>query len=156
MVPLLAILALLGAAGVVLLYRLGDRIDAILRDNYDSVIYMERLKEALERIDSSFAFALAGREQSARQQFEQQWPPFLDNLRREQGNITLAGEQELVERLTQLAGRYRYLGAGFYAPCAGSGRRRRPVGRAGRVARGDDGLGSRRPVPPAQRRLFRS
>src|SRR5438046_2780192 len=81
--PLLVLLAILGGAGVVLLYRLGGRIDAILRENYDSVLYMERLKEALERIDSSFTFALAGKEEKARPQFAEQWTPYLDNLRHE-------------------------------------------------------------------------
>src|SRR5579859_5518575 len=62
LLPLLVLMAVLGGAGVVLLLRLGGSIGAILRENYDSVVYMERLKEDLERIDSSFTFALAGRE----------------------------------------------------------------------------------------------
>ena len=49
LLPLLAVLVILGGAGVALLHRLGGRIDAILRENYDSVIAMERLTEALER-----------------------------------------------------------------------------------------------------------
>src|SRR6202030_2065429 len=65
LLPLLALLALLGGASVVLLHRLSGSIDAILRENYDSVIYMERLKESLERIDSSFTFTLAGQEEKA-------------------------------------------------------------------------------------------
>ena len=44
LVPLLALLLILGSAGVVLLYRLGTRVDAILRENYDSVIAMEHLR----------------------------------------------------------------------------------------------------------------
>ena len=67
--PLLALLALLGSAAAVLLHRLGDRINAILRENYDSVRYMERLNEATDRIDSSFLLALAGLEDKARQQY---------------------------------------------------------------------------------------
>src|SRR5262245_35055319 len=68
LVPLLVLLAVLGGAGVVLLYRLGGSIDLILRENYDSVVAMERLNEATERIDSSFQFALAGQETKAREQ----------------------------------------------------------------------------------------
>ncbi|HEV3260652.1 MAG TPA: hypothetical protein VG013_27610, partial [Gemmataceae bacterium] len=67
LVPLLVLLAVVGAAGVVLIYRLGGSIDAILRENYDSVVAMERLNEALERVDSSFQFALAGEERKARE-----------------------------------------------------------------------------------------
>ena len=43
LVPLLLLLAVLGSAGVVLLYQLGNSTGAILRENYDSVIAMERL-----------------------------------------------------------------------------------------------------------------
>ncbi len=58
--PLLVLLAVLGSAGAWLLYDLGGRIDVILRENYESVLAMQHLNEALERIDSSFEFALAG------------------------------------------------------------------------------------------------
>ena len=61
MVPLFALLVALGGTGTILIYHLGNSIDAILRENYDSVVYMRDLNEALERIDSSFQFALAGR-----------------------------------------------------------------------------------------------
>src|SRR5256885_11997978 len=93
LLPLMILLAVLGSAGVWLLQRLGGRIDVILRENYDSVLYMERLHEALERIDSSFSFALADRPQQARQQYDEQWPVLQNYLVKEQGNVTLPGEQ---------------------------------------------------------------
>ncbi|MBL8797775.1 MAG: diguanylate cyclase, partial [Planctomycetia bacterium] len=91
LLPLLLLLAIVGSAGAVLLHQLGGRIDAILRENYRSVIYMERFNEALERIDSSFQFALAGREEQARQQYLANWEALRDNLRKERDNITLPG-----------------------------------------------------------------
>lgn len=114
LVPLLALLAAMGSVGAVLLYRLGNNIDAILRENYRSVIYMERLNESLERIDSSFQFALAGREETARQQYEANWPLLRENLRLEQENITIEGERELVSQLTTLTEHYRARGEAFY------------------------------------------
>src|SRR5690349_16202751 len=87
--PFLVLIMVLGGTAVILLHRLGDRIAGILRDNYDSVRYMERLKEALERIDSSFTFALAGQEDKAREQFHNQWPTFEKYLGQEHQNITL-------------------------------------------------------------------
>jgi PAS domain S-box-containing protein len=123
LLPLLALLAALGAAGVLLLDQLGGRIDAILRENYDSVIYMERLKESLERLDSSFTLALAGKEKEARTQYEFQWGPYLDNLHKEQSNITLPGEDELVKRLTAVTERYRRQGDAFYTRPAGDKQR---------------------------------
>ena len=61
LIPLLFLLAVIGRRGIVLLLRLGNSVDAILRENYVSVIAMERLNEAVERIDSSYQFALSGR-----------------------------------------------------------------------------------------------
>jgi PAS domain S-box-containing protein len=123
LLPLLALIALLGGAAVLLLYRLGGRIDDILHENYDSVLYMERLNEALERIDSSFQFALAGREDKAKEQHEESWKAYRDSLRDEQGNITLPGEAELVEQLTRLTEDYRRQAKQFYARRAGSSER---------------------------------
>lgn len=54
LVPLLALVVVLGTAALMLLSRLAGRIDAILRENYDSIIAMERLNEALERIGVGF------------------------------------------------------------------------------------------------------
>jgi signal transduction histidine kinase len=114
LITLLVMPAVVGGTAVFLLDRLSLRIDAILRENYDSVIYMERLNEALERIDSSFQFALAGEEDKARKQYADNWPPYLKNLEKEQGNITIEGEGELVAQLTDLTNRYRRLGEAFY------------------------------------------
>jgi two-component system, NtrC family, sensor histidine kinase KinB len=115
MVPLFALLVMLGATGIYLIYDLGNRIDEILRENYDSVVYMRDLNEALGRIDSSFQFALAGREKTSSDQYESNWKQFLGGLSKEQNNITLPGERELVEKLTDLSNRYRILGDAFFA-----------------------------------------
>jgi signal transduction histidine kinase len=130
LLPLLALIAVLGIAAVLLLHRLGNQIDvmggrvgAILHENYDSVLYMERLNEALERIDSSFQFALANRESKARTQYAENWAAFNDRLRQEQNNITIPGEGDLVARLTALAEQYRRQGDAFYARPAGDPRR---------------------------------
>jgi PAS domain S-box-containing protein len=123
LLPLLGLLVALGGSAAVLIHRLGGRADLILRENYRSVLYMERLKEALERIDSSYAFALAGQEEKAKTQYREQWLPFRDNLGLEQDNITLPGEGELVEELTALTEKYRRIGNVFYAKSAGDPRR---------------------------------
>ncbi len=123
LVPLLILPALVGVAGVVLLERLSQRIDLILRENYDSVRYMQRLNEALERIDSSFGFALAGREDKARAQYATFWPQYLAELRSEEGNITLPGEQGAVDELATLTREYQARGKEFYDLPAGDQRR---------------------------------
>lgn len=120
LLPLLLLLVGLGGAAVALLYHVGERIDGILRENYDSVIYMEHLNEALERIDSSFQFTLAGKEDEARQQFQANWSQYDDNLSKEAANITIhPAEDRLVARLTDLTQHYRAAGQAFYAGGAG-------------------------------------
>ena len=56
-----------------------DRRDP--RQNYDSVVYMRDLNEALERIDSSFQFALAGREKQSHKQYQANWKLFEESHR---------------------------------------------------------------------------
>lgn len=122
LVPLLLLVAVLGTAGILLLLRLSNSINEILRENYDSVIAMERLNEALERIDSSYQFTLSGRVEQARRQYETNWKIYRDNLQFEQNNITLDGERELVERLTALTEEYRRRGDVFFADETDAGR----------------------------------
>jgi two-component system, NtrC family, sensor histidine kinase KinB len=112
--PLVVLFALLGGAGILLLYRVGARIDRILRENYDSVTYMVELNEALERIDSSFNLALLGQEETAREMYERNWKKYQDNLLAERHNITLPGEKELVDELVRLTDLYRAEGDAFY------------------------------------------
>src|SRR6478752_2027854 len=67
--PLLAIMVGLGLWAVVMFSRLGGNIDVILRENYRSVLAAQRMKEALERMDSALLFAIGGQEARAREQF---------------------------------------------------------------------------------------
>jgi hypothetical protein len=123
-VPLGLLLSALGVVGWMQLDRTAGQIDAILQENYKSVQAMFRLNEALERMDSSFQFALSadpGREVEARQQFEANWALFEEQFRIEANNITIfPTEQELVERLRALKDEYRRHGIAFFAIPQGS------------------------------------
>src|SRR5438067_2358718 len=112
--PSLVLPAALGAAGIVLLGRVSNRIDDILRENYESVVFMVGLNEALERIDSSFNYALLGRVEDARQDYRRSWEEYERNLAGEGRNITiLPHEQVLFDRLEELTARYRARGEEF-------------------------------------------
>jgi two-component system, NtrC family, sensor histidine kinase KinB len=116
MIPLFALLLALGGTATFLIYHLRDRIDRILRENYDSVRYMRDLNEALERIDSSFQITLAGREKDTRKQYEDNWKIFDDSVTNEKNNITIFPiEAELAEKLINLSRRYRQQGDKFFA-----------------------------------------
>ncbi len=125
LLPVLILLCILGGAGVLLLRQLGGSIDVILRENYDSVIAMQDLKESLERIDSSFQFMLVAQgvqdqqerhalAKRARQQFDENWDKFEHAQAKEQANVTIhPTEDGLVEKLTALSRRYREQGQAF-------------------------------------------
>jgi signal transduction histidine kinase len=111
--PFVLLVAGLGAGGVLLLGRVGGHIGRILRENYDSVLFMVGLNEALERIDSSFQFALAGRD-DARKAYDRNWLQYDDYLDKERHNISEPGERELVEQLEELTAEYRKQGDRFF------------------------------------------
>ena len=114
MLPLFTLLVALGMTGTFLIRNLGKQVDDIIHENYDSVIFMRDLNEALERIDSSFQFALVGREKQSYKQYQENWDKYQESLKREQGNITLPDEGELVAQLTDLSKTYRAMGDAFY------------------------------------------
>ncbi len=106
LVPTLAILVLLGLGAIIMFYRLGGNIDVILRENFTSVLAAQGMKEAIERMDSGLMFAVGGREQHGREQFDANRPRFLNHLKDEQAHITLPGEAELAEELERLFKQY--------------------------------------------------
>ncbi len=114
MVPLFVLLVALGTTGTFLIYYLGRQVDDILHENYDSVVFMRDLNEALGRIDSSFQFSLAGLEEPSFDQYQENWKKYRECLDREQHNVTVPGEQELVDRLANLSRVYQVLGDTFY------------------------------------------
>ena len=115
MLPLFVLLVALGTTATILIYHLGDQVGKILTENYDSVVYMRDLNEALERIDSSFQFALAGREEQSEKQYQKNWQAYQRCLDKEQNNITVPGEGELDEKLNELSKAYHDLGNTFFA-----------------------------------------
>lgn len=96
-----AALLLMAAVALRSLSDLGGAVDRILRENYRSVIACGEMLEALERQDSAAMFATAGRDDLARPMLAAHRDAFAAALRVEAGNITLAGEGELVRALTR-------------------------------------------------------
>jgi two-component system, NtrC family, sensor histidine kinase KinB len=115
LLPTLAILVALGLWAIVMFYHLGGNIDVILRENFRSVLAAEGMKEAIERMDSGLLFTVAGREPLGREQFAKYRTRFEEQLRIEQGNITLPGEQELADDLERLFRKYLASAERFFA-----------------------------------------
>ncbi len=106
---LLVIILVIGIQSIVHLSNLGESIDVILRENYQSVIACQEMKEALERIDSGVLFTLQGYTQKGNELIGKNKQAFEKALRIELNTITLAGEGEKANLLKQQFGRYEMM-----------------------------------------------
>ena len=97
--PIALALVVLGVFSVVAISYLGSHSQTILKDNYRSVLAAQRMKEAIERMDSAALFLVAGQRQKALEQMAKHRPIFEAELKVQEGNITEAGEKEFTEGL---------------------------------------------------------
>jgi two-component system, NtrC family, sensor histidine kinase KinB len=97
--PLALALALVGVMSVATLADLARSGERILADNYRSVLAAQRMKEAIERIDSAALFLVIGEEALGLRQGAENRPRFEAELRVEEQNITEPGEQEAAVEL---------------------------------------------------------
>ena len=91
-----AALASLGAWSAWRLEQAGAISQRILSENYESVVAALSMKESLERQDSAALFAQLGRTERARRQLEEHRRRFDAAFARAAGNITEAGEREVI------------------------------------------------------------
>ena len=92
----LALVVLVGGWGITNLRRLGKASEAILKENYNSILAAENTIEALERQDSAVLLFLLENRDRGSQQFQNNQIEFLKWLGRAEGNITIPGEAEIV------------------------------------------------------------
>jgi NtrC-family two-component system sensor histidine kinase KinB len=97
--PLALALVLFAIAAVRTLSALGAHSEDILKDNFRSVLAAQRMKDALERVDSAVLFILAGHRDLARAQLDDNRRSFETELLVEEHNITEAGEAEVARHL---------------------------------------------------------
>ncbi|MBI3957289.1 MAG: HAMP domain-containing protein [Chloroflexi bacterium] len=76
--------------------RLGSASDAILRENYRSILAAENMMGALERQDSAILLLMLGYGEEGLEQFQRNEIEFLQWLARARDNITIEGEAEIV------------------------------------------------------------
>ena len=97
--PIAIALALVGIFSVIVVSYLGSHSQTILKDNYRSVLAAQRMKEAIERMDSGALFIVAGERQKGLEQAEKNRPIFEAELKVQEGNITESGEKEFTAGL---------------------------------------------------------
>jgi len=98
--PLVAALAAVGVGAVWTLASLGRYSEAILRDNYRSVLAAQRMKDAIERMhDAATATLIADTRAPLAAAAAAQQQRFEEELRVEEGNVTEPGERDAARRL---------------------------------------------------------
>jgi len=86
---LFLVILIIGGLGAFFIYRIGSESKAILKDNYDSIIFSKSMMEALDEMNAG--------EKGAFQKFEV-------NLSKQEKNITEQGEKELTGEIRTSAG----------------------------------------------------
>jgi NtrC-family two-component system sensor histidine kinase KinB len=97
------LLLIVAAVGVVSIHTLNESSQAIariLRENYDSVAACDHMKAAQEKLDRQAELCLLEDRPDVCKRSETVLSEFEKNLRIQQGNVTLPGEQELSDKLT--------------------------------------------------------
>jgi NtrC-family two-component system sensor histidine kinase KinB len=102
-----ALMALVVAWAVTNLVFLGKATDAILSENYRSIIAAENMVDALERQDSGILLMFLGGADKGIAQFRENEAVFLEWLARAKDNITVQGEAGLVQSIEANYAKYR-------------------------------------------------
>jgi signal transduction histidine kinase len=97
--PMAIAVAVVGVLASVTNGKLGRNSELILKDNYRSVLAAQRMKEAIERIDSAALFIVAGEQEAGARQSEEYIPRFERELETQEGNVTEAGEPQATRAL---------------------------------------------------------
>ncbi|MCU0579945.1 MAG: PAS domain-containing sensor histidine kinase, partial [Desulfobacterota bacterium] len=103
------LLGLVVAWAVSNLIALGQASEAILRENYRSILAAENMIDALERQDSAVLLMFLGDSPTGRRQFRENEADFLMWLVRAKDNITISGEEKLLQTIESGYARYREL-----------------------------------------------
>ncbi len=109
----LMILVIVGLMSVRTVTLSSKAIERIFRENYDSVAASFKMKGVLERLDRIAEFSLWEAPEDTLQETKSSIIEFEKNLKFQQGNVTVHGEQELTDRLSGLWNTYRSEVEGF-------------------------------------------
>ncbi|MGA9179227.1 MAG: ATP-binding protein [Desulfobacterales bacterium] len=102
-----AFMGLVVAWAVTNLVSLGKATDAILHENYRSILAAENMVDELERQDSGILIMFLGAGEKGIDQFRESEKVFLEWLARAKDNTTIQGEAELVQSIETDYSKYR-------------------------------------------------
>jgi NtrC-family two-component system sensor histidine kinase KinB len=104
--PLLLALVVIGVVGSLTASELGRGSQMILRENYRSVLALQRMLESLDQLDSAALFRIAGERELTREQASAYRARFEQELGVQQSNVTEPGEAEQTRALAGSWARY--------------------------------------------------
>ena len=104
---LLIIVTSVGIHSALQLKELGHSVDVVLRENYESVLACQEMKESLDRMDSGAVFVVLGHEKEGKELLATNEPRFARALEKELHNVTIPGEREKAALLQQLYRQYQ-------------------------------------------------
>ncbi len=106
--PLIVALLLIGIISAVTTHKIGETSQIILKDNFRSVLAVEKMKEALERIDSAvLLIIIEDHRKDGEDIIDEYLNTFEHELKIQLNNITEKGEKEATELLNSLWYEYK-------------------------------------------------
>lgn len=106
LIALLVLIFVIGAVMIIQVKHLGNSIDVILRENYQSVILCQRFNDTLEKINDNFLRAFAENSNADSKFLREQLEELKKIWRAERANITVEGEKEQVAEVERLLADY--------------------------------------------------
>ena len=104
---LLLIICVIGVKNIIQVTDLGGAIDSILRENYESVLACQTMKESLERMDDGALSIILGDRREGLRAIDQEAVRFEKALNIELNNITLKDEGRMAQHLKGLYEQYK-------------------------------------------------
>ena len=95
----LALVVLISGWGITNLRRLGKASEAILQENYNSILAAENTIDSIERQDSAVLLFLLENQDRGSEQFRRNQIEFLKWLGRAESNITIPGEEDIIDSI---------------------------------------------------------
>lgn len=117
MIPTVLALVCVGLTAAYTISDLGLHSQRILKDNYRSVLAIQRITNSIERLDSGMLFSLSGKPEEGARMIREFRPLVEEEIRIEESNVTESGEAELAKKMRSLWNEYQTL----YDDAAGLG-----------------------------------
>lgn len=105
------------------LLQLGRASEGILSENYQSILAAENMIDAIERQDSGVLLFILGYQDEGVEQFQENERKFLQWFSRARDNITIPGEERIVERIDSSYAAYLASFTKFMQTSAATGQR---------------------------------